>query len=82
MSPGSDMAKPPHEGIHLLPTTVLRGELKQPFAKGRVQGASLGASDLAGLLKEVFIGTEGHVFHTSLVYTKIVYLKCSVLASL
>ncbi len=66
------MAKPPHERIHLLPTAVLCGELKQPFAKGRVQGSPLGASDLPGLLKEVFIGTEGHVLHTGLVYTKIV----------
>jgi len=66
------MAKPPHQGIHFLATAALGGELKQPFAKGRVQGSPLGASDLPGLLKEVFVGTEGYVLHTDPVYTKIV----------
>ena len=66
------MAKPPHEGIHLLPTAVLRRELKQPLSESRIQGSPLGSGDLAGLLKQVFIGTEGHVFHATLVYTKLV----------
>jgi len=66
------MAKPPHEGIHLLPTTVLCSELQQPFAKGRVQRAPLGAGYLPGLLDEVFIGTQSNVLHTDTVYTSIV----------
>src|ERR1035438_3386752 len=66
------MAQPVHEGIDLLPIAGLSGELQQPFAKSRVQRAPLGAGDEPGLLNEVFIGTEGDVFHSNRVYAKIV----------
>jgi len=70
------MAQAMHEGINLLPIAGLSGELQQPFAKSRVQRAPLGAGDEPCLLDEVFIGTEGNVFHANKVYTKIVYLRC------
>jgi hypothetical protein len=33
----------------------------------------LGTSNMAGLLDQVLIGTQGHVFHTFTVYTISVY---------
>jgi hypothetical protein len=44
----------------------------QPFAERRVKGSALGAGHQASLLEKVFVGTQRHILHTNVVYTKAV----------
>jgi hypothetical protein len=37
--------------------------LRQPIAEGVIQGLALVMSDLAGLIDQIFAGTEGDVSH-------------------
>ncbi len=56
MMTGFDMAKPIHKRINLAHVASLRGELKQPFAKGRVQRLPLGAGNCSGLFDQILVG--------------------------
>ena len=46
------MAKPPHEGVHLLRVPELRGELQQPFTKSSIQRFALCPRHLTGLFNQ------------------------------
>lgn len=67
------MAKAPHQRIDGRPASRLRGVLLKPFPKGCIQRLVLRPRDQPGLLNEVFVGTEGNIFHTMIVYTISVY---------
>ena len=47
--------------------------LFQPFAKCGVESLMLSPRHEAGLLDKAFVGTEGYIFHTQIVYTILVY---------
>jgi len=61
-----------HQGVVFLGAAALGGELLKPFAEHGVEGFVLGLSQETGLVDELFVGAEGDVFHTYLVYTRIV----------
>jgi hypothetical protein len=67
------MAQTFHQGVEFLCVSGSLGELKQPFAKGGIQGLLLGARDQARLFNEVFISTEGDILHTYAKYKNFVY---------
>jgi len=51
-----DMAKAPHERIHLLPISRLGSEVQQPFPKGCVEGFALRPRHQSSLFDQVFVG--------------------------
>jgi len=54
---------PAHELIEACRVRARRCVLRQPIAEGVIQGLALVASDLAGLIDQIFVGTEGDVSH-------------------
>jgi len=54
---------PAHELIEASRVRARRCVLRQPIAEGVIQGLALVASDLAGLIDQIFVGAEGDVSH-------------------
>ena len=54
---------PAHELIEACRVGARRCVLRQPIAEGVIQGLALVASDLAGLIDQIFVGAEGNVSH-------------------
>jgi len=54
---------PAHELIEACRVRARRCVLRQPVAESVIQGLALVVSDLAGLIDQIFIGTEGDVSH-------------------
>ncbi len=73
MAPGADVTEALHQGVHLLCAPRLRCILLQPNPKSRIEGFVLSSGDKPGLLDEVCVRTQSHVFHTKAVYTIIVH---------
>ena len=61
-----------HEDVEALFVSRACGEVRKPFAKGGVQRGVLGAGDGASLFDQVFVGAEGDIFHTRIVYARVV----------
>lgn len=59
---------PAHELIEACRVRARRCVLRQPIAESVIQGLALVVSDLAGLIDQIFIGTEGDVSHESSVH--------------
>jgi len=62
-----------HQRVELLRATALCCKLFQPLTEHGVQRLVPGFSQQARLLDQLFIRTEGDVFHTETVYTGIVF---------
>src|ERR1700693_6161202 len=58
-----------HQGIKLLRAATSCCTLFQPFAQHSIEGLMLRFGQQARLLNQLFICTEGNVFHTKTVYT-------------
>ena len=69
-----DVPEALHHGIEALSISGALGELRKPLAERLVEGSALGAGDGARAFNEVFVGAEGDVFHTIIVYTSYVRL--------
>lgn len=54
---------PAHELIEACRVRARRCVLRQPIAESVIQGLALVVSDLAGLIDQIFAGTEGDVSH-------------------
>jgi hypothetical protein len=64
-----DMAQLAHQRIESPGVRLALCKLQEPLAKGSVQGAALCAGNGTGTLDQVFVGAQGDVFHTEIVYT-------------
>ena len=62
-----------HHRVEALGVSCGLGELGKPIAESIVERSALGAGDEAGPLDQVFVGAQGDVFHTRIVYTDFVY---------
>src|SRR5271170_2955851 len=69
---GAYMSETAHQRIHGGPAARLCRILLQPLAEGRVQGLVLRPRYQSRLLDQGFFGTQGDVFHASIVYTVLV----------
>src|ERR1700719_2620644 len=58
-----------HQGVELLRAATSCCKLFQPFAEHSIERLMLRFGQQARLLDQLFIGTEGDVFHTKAVYT-------------
>ena len=61
-----------HQGVELLRAAILCRDLFEPFAEHSIERLMLRFGQKARLLNQSLICTEGDVFHTEVVYTKIV----------
>src|SRR5215469_10943440 len=69
------MLKTLHQGIKLLCVPRLPSKLPQPFPKRSVESSVLTFCGKPSLFDEIFIGAEGDVLHTKIVYTRVVYAR-------
>ena len=70
---GLHVAESAHKGIECGAATGARGVLLKPLPKCGIQCRALGLGDQPGLFNQGFVGAQGNVFHTKIVYTDIVY---------
>ena len=63
MAASLDVPKPPHEFVVLFCTVLLSRELDEPFAKSRIQSGVLLPGLVSSQFDEVFVSTQGNVFH-------------------
>ena len=66
---GVDVTKAAHDGVHFFTVARLRGKLHQPFPEHGIERLALRARQETRLLNQVFVGAEGNILHTILVYT-------------
>ena len=57
------MTKPLHQRFVGLRFAVLSGELKKPLAEEGIERFVLGLRERTCLLDEVFLSTQGYIFH-------------------
>jgi hypothetical protein len=68
------MAETPHNFVVFERISRLSNILFQPLAEGCIQSFVLGLGSLAGTLNQVLVRAQGYVFHTKIVYTKLVLI--------
>jgi len=63
-----DITQALHQGVEDLRVSVARSELRQPFAKSRIQGRVSRTGNGTSLLNQVFVGAQSDVLHVEAVY--------------